>query len=276
MSEFGRRLLTEAGYDPLYVPHSLDMAVWSPLEDRQAAREQLSFADRFVIGINAANQDPFRKGFGEQIAAFREFARRHDDALMLIHTRAETRQGADLQALVDYYGVAKQVIFGDQYMIAAGLVSEAQMASWHGVLDVLSNTAYGEGFGLAVLQSQACGVPVIVNGFSAMDELCGAGWKVDGQDFWNRGHNAPWRVPFIGVGHRRVRGRVPARLRTTGKGPRVRDGLRRGPGSAGLLGAGAEGTSPAAGHDGAARGSCVRCVTCWSSSRRGAGPSGLR
>ena len=71
------------------------------------------------------------------------------------------------------------------------------MASWHGVLDVLSNCSYGEGFGLPVLQSQACGVPVIVNRFSAMDELCGAGWKVDGQTFWNRGHNATWQVPFI-------------------------------------------------------------------------------
>lgn len=30
-----------------------------------------------------------------------------------------------------------------------------------------------------------------------MTELCGAGWKVAGQDFWNRGHNANWRVPFI-------------------------------------------------------------------------------
>lgn len=198
MSQFGRRQLEDAGYDPLYVPHSLDTAVWSPLEDREQAREILNFSGRFVIGVNAANQDPVRKGFGEQIAAFARFSRKHDDALMLIHSRAETRQGADLNALIAHHGVSGKVILGDQYMIAAGLVSEAQMTSWHGVLDVLSNCAYGEGFGLAVLQSQAAGVPVIVTDGSSMTELCGAGWAVESQPFWNRGHNAEWRAPLIG------------------------------------------------------------------------------
>jgi glycosyltransferase involved in cell wall biosynthesis len=173
------------------------MRVWTPLPDRAAARAQLGFTDKFVIGINAANQDPVRKGFGEQLAAFRTFSARHDDAIMLIHSRAETRQGANLMAIVASMGLEKRVVFGDQYLIATGLVGEQQMVAWHSVLDVLSNCSYGEGFGLAVLQSQACGTPVIVTDFSAMSELCGAGWKVKGQPFWNRGHNASWLAPSV-------------------------------------------------------------------------------
>jgi glycosyltransferase involved in cell wall biosynthesis len=199
MSRFGEAQLLEAGFDPYYAPHALDMSLWKPLPDdeRAAVREQLGFRDRFVICLNAANQDPFRKGFGEQLAAFARLAKRHDDALMLIHARAESRQGINLTALIDDLGLQGRAVLGDQYQIAAGLVPDEQMARWHAIPDLCSNVSWGEGFGLAVLQSQAAGTPVVVNDFSAMAELCGAGWKIGGQRFWNKGHEAVWQVPFI-------------------------------------------------------------------------------
>jgi glycosyltransferase involved in cell wall biosynthesis len=196
-SRFGHRVLTDAGYDALYAPHALDMDAWSPLEDLDKAREMLGFTDKFVIGINAANQDPDRKGYWEQLAAFKTFSERHDDALMLIHTRANTQHGVDIGAMVEQLGLQGKAVPGDQYAIAAGMVTEGSMVSWHGVMDVLSNCSWGEGFGLPILQSQACAVPVVVTDYSAMSELCGAGWKVKGQEKWNRGHNARWMVPSI-------------------------------------------------------------------------------
>jgi glycosyltransferase involved in cell wall biosynthesis len=51
------------------------------------------------------------------------------------------------------------------------------MADVYSSLDVLLNPAMGEGFGLPVLEAQACGVPAIVTDFTAMSEVCGAGWK---------------------------------------------------------------------------------------------------
>ena len=42
----------------------------------------------------------------------------------------------------------------------------------------------GEGFGLPVLEAQACGVPAIVTDFTAMSEVCGAGWKVGYDRVW--------------------------------------------------------------------------------------------
>jgi len=197
MSRFGEAMLRDAGYDALYAPHALDLSVWKPLADRKAARQALGMDGRFVIGINAANQDPFRKGFGEQLAAFAQFAKRHDDALMLIHSRAQTRQGVNLAKLIGELGIGRQVMVGDQYQIAAGLIPESQMADWHGLLDLCSNCSYGEGFGLAILQSLAVGTPVAVTDCSSMTELCGAGWLVQGQPAFNRGHDAFWRVPFI-------------------------------------------------------------------------------
>jgi glycosyltransferase involved in cell wall biosynthesis len=197
MSRFGQQQITDAGFSAAYAPHALDMQVWSPLTDRDAGREHMGWAGKFVAVVNAANQDPFRKGFGEEFQAFAEFAARHDDALMLVHSRNATRQGADLQALIDDLGMRGRIVLGDQYGVASGLLTESQMVSWHGVPDVLVNCAWGEGFGLAVLQSQACGTPVITTDCSAMTELTGAGWTVEGQRSWNRGHSAWWRIPFV-------------------------------------------------------------------------------
>ena len=36
------------------------------------------------------------------------------------------------------------------------------MAGWYRSLDVLSACSYGEGFGLPILEAQACGSPAIV------------------------------------------------------------------------------------------------------------------
>jgi glycosyltransferase involved in cell wall biosynthesis len=59
-----------------------------------------------------------------------------------------------------------------------------KMALLYSAMDVLLNPATGEGFGVPVLEAQACGTPVIVTDFSAMQEVCGAGWKVGGQRWW--------------------------------------------------------------------------------------------
>ena len=52
------------------------------------------------------------------------------------------------------------------------------MAGMYSTLDVLMNASMGEGFGLTVLEAQSCGIPAIVTDFTAMREVCGAGWKV--------------------------------------------------------------------------------------------------
>lgn len=197
MSRFGQRQLEEAGHEAFYAPHALDTGVWSPLEDRAEARQKLGWSDSFIIGINAANQDPERKGLFEQIAAFARFSARHPEARMVIHSRQRTGNGVKLDAIIADQGLRDKVILGDQVQIGAHLVSEPQMVSWHGVIDVLSNCSYAEGFGLATLQAQACGTPVVVTDGSASRELCGAGWKVAGQEHWNRGHDAKWIVPSI-------------------------------------------------------------------------------
>jgi glycosyltransferase involved in cell wall biosynthesis len=76
-----------------------------------------------------------------------------------------------------------------------GMITREMMATWYRGLDVLSMCSYAEGFGLPLIEAQACGTPVITTDGSSMSELCGAGWLVSGTPFWTNGHGAWWKRP---------------------------------------------------------------------------------
>lgn len=198
MSEFGRVQLADAGWDALYAPHAIDTQLFAPRPDRDEVREQTGMAGRFLIGINAANQDPLRKGFAEQFEAFAQFRSAHPEALLLVNARAVTNQGLNLTTLAEGLGLGPDAVqFCDQYLYAAGLTGQDKMARWYGLLDLLSNCSFGEGFGLPILEAQACGTPVAVTACSAMSELCGGGWLVEGTRWFNKGHAAWWARPSV-------------------------------------------------------------------------------
>jgi glycosyltransferase involved in cell wall biosynthesis len=197
MSRFGQRMLEAAGFPAFYAPHSVDTAVFRPPVDREACRRKFGVEGRWVIGISASNSDGWRKGFSEQFLAFARFRCSHPDALLLMHTLVAAPGGLNLMAMADRIGIADGVRFSDQYAKLAGLIGPAELAEWYGACDVLSNCGYGEGFGLAILEAQAAGTPVVVTDCSAMSELCGSGWKVAGQEWWNETFGSWWTAPSI-------------------------------------------------------------------------------
>lgn len=186
MSRHGERLMRDAGLEPEYVPHGIDPAL-SPMDREQARRMVGLPEDRFIVGMVAANKGtPSRKGFGEVALAFKEFHAQHPEALLVLHTEhSGCMQGVNLDALFQTVGLPRDaVMFGDQYQgMVLGAPSEYMRALYSGI-DVLINPAYGEGFGIPVVEAQACGTPVIVQDFTAMSELAVTGWKVQGQRFW--------------------------------------------------------------------------------------------
>lgn len=181
-SRFGVQKLREAGYKPLYVPHSVDRSVYKPL-DRAESRQALGFqADEFVVGLVAANKGaPSRKAFDQQIRAFAEFQRRHKDAVLYLHTDMLGMQGENLRRIIELAGLPKEaVVEVPSYRYARGFIPWPWMAQAYNTFDVLLHATRGEGFGLTIIEAQACGCPVIVTDFSAMPELVtdGLGWKV--------------------------------------------------------------------------------------------------
>jgi glycosyltransferase involved in cell wall biosynthesis len=196
MSRFGYQRFREAGFSPVYVPHGIDTEVFRPL-DRDALRDKHGLCGKFVIGINGANNDAIRKGHPEQMLAFAKFRSAHPDAVLALHTGVHQEGGQDLEAVAENLGILDVTKIVDQYRYTAGYIQPAEIAEWYNIIDVLLECSYGEGFGLPVLEAQACGVPVIATDASAMTELSPHGWLAGGEPFWNGVHRAWWIRPSV-------------------------------------------------------------------------------
>jgi glycosyltransferase involved in cell wall biosynthesis len=197
MSRFGERMLGRL--DPLYVPHGINTNVYRPY-DKQQARGDSFPDDAFVIGMVAANKGrPSRKGFVQAFRAFAEFAQEHDNAYLYLHTMLDPNiaGGENLPALLrDLEIPMDRIRIADQYAMLYEPYAHEDMAKLYSALDVLLNPAMGEGFGIPVLEAQACGTPAIVTDFSAMVEVCGAGWHVEHRPHWT-GLNSWQAVPDV-------------------------------------------------------------------------------
>jgi len=71
------------------------------------------------------------------------------------------------------------------------------MAQIYTRTDVLLSASAGEGFGLPVLEAQACGTRVIVSNFSAQPELVGDGWCAQVQPQWNPAQHQWFATPLV-------------------------------------------------------------------------------
>ncbi|CAB4174277.1 RfaG Glycosyltransferase [uncultured Caudovirales phage] len=205
MSRFGEQALRDEGLDPLYVPHGINTNIFQPREDRNTIREAMGFpTDAFIVGMvaNNAGNTPSRKGFPEALQAFSRFRETHPDAHLWLHTcvtgdRAGTPAGLNIPLMCQMFGIpADAVSWPNQFEYEFG-IPDTDLAALYGAFDVLLNPSYGEGFGIPIVEAQACGTPVIVSDWTAMRELCGAGWKITGEPFFDAGHYAYYLHPFV-------------------------------------------------------------------------------
>lgn len=201
MSRFGETWMKRMELDPLYAPHAVDTNLFRYQPDvRDAVRDGMNIPrDAFLIGMVAANKgwNPqlSRKAFPQAMEAFARFAVEHEDAWFYAHTDPTSGGGTNLEilaaALEAKYGGRGMMVgpnarvrFPAKKEMLLGLPREL-MAAQYNAFSVLLNPSMGEGFGVPVVEAQACGVPVIVSDHSAMTELCGAGWLVNGDPFWD-------------------------------------------------------------------------------------------
>ena len=203
MSKFGLAELQRLGLDASYVPHGIDTDVFRPLTEFKGVpvREMLGVpADAFVIGMNAANKGShkIRKSFPQVFLAFAAFLKKRPDAILYLHAEKHGQAaGVDLVRLAQACGVPEgRIMYTDQYAYRMGLGADT-LAAMYSAFDVLLSPSMGEGFGIPVVEAQACGVPVIVSDATAQPELCGSGWTVGGVPDWDEAQGSWLHLPDV-------------------------------------------------------------------------------
>lgn len=189
MSRFGQQSMAECGIACDYIPHGVDVNVYKPL-DKADCRKQFEIDDdKFVVLMVAANQAfPSRKSFPEALAAFAEFHKAHPNSMLHLHTtpmpKGKMLEGIELWPLINALGIGDCTVFTDEYTMLLG-VPDNEMAKIYNAADVLLNPSMGEGFGVPIIEAQACGLPVITTAFSSMPELTINGIATEGfQQSW--------------------------------------------------------------------------------------------
>ncbi len=191
MSQHGQRLLTEAGWsDARHIPMGVDLDIYRPRPNTRAGCGLPEGV--FIAGMVAANSSfPSRKSIPEVLLAWKQWLEQGNQGLLYIHTllqpKYHERRGLFLPTLLNSLGLewatlddpagiaGASVLFPSQYRQWCGDYSDAQLADLYNCFDVLLSPSQAEGFGIPILEAQACGVPVVTLNTTAMPEITFSG-----------------------------------------------------------------------------------------------------
>jgi len=175
MCKYVEKELAKDGLSSVYIPHGVDTKVYKSMK-RDDIRDSLQIPkDEFVIGFVGTNISK-RKGQAEMMMAFKKIldAGYKFKVVMVTNVDGVSQGGYNMWKLADYIGVPKDILLFPSNVFS---FSEEEMAAWYNSFDILLNISHGEGFGIPMLESMACGTPVIATNFSSMTELVdGHGW----------------------------------------------------------------------------------------------------
>lgn len=174
-SKWGSRVFSEAINGPVTVlPHGFDPKIFYPMDRIEARRTFGISPTAFVMGYNAVNKQ--RK----QVPAFFETAAKlldrvpeligepSDPKLVLVFNGTKREDYYDIQALVDGYDLEQRGVV--VYNHETGLTDDAVRA-FYNALDIYTHLSGCEGFGLPIIEAQACRCVPIVQDYASMGEL---------------------------------------------------------------------------------------------------------
>lgn len=198
MSKFGANQMMDAGIEPAAtIYHAVDTNIFKPM-DKSECREVLGIPDdEYIVGMVMANKGD-RKQYPLQIQAVKRWADKNPDIniKIYIHTEPTAAMGGwDMRQLVKSIGFQGRVYSTNQYDTSVVPASPQLMATIYNGMDVLMNCSAGEGFGIPIIEAQACGVPVITHGVTAMPEITHYGYTVESVSDLMGGHFGWQYVP---------------------------------------------------------------------------------
>jgi glycosyltransferase involved in cell wall biosynthesis len=140
----------------------VDLQRFQPPADRSADRQHWKLADRDFLFLTVRRLDP-RMGLGNLIRAFAPVALNYPNARLWLAGKGP--DAPHLEALLRELKL-------EQHVRLLGFVPETELASLYGAADcTLMPSLDLEGFGLATVESLACGTPVMGTRSGATPEL---------------------------------------------------------------------------------------------------------
>jgi len=203
-SRHGKRELEYAGIpDVHYIPHGISTDVYKPLENKAECRKSFFLdPDEFVVLYVGWNR--VRKMIPRMLRGFKRFQELNPDVrsrfMLWTPVQPPRRPGEST------IGVADVGVNLLPEMVELDLTDACRWPSWNEVekigglpewdptggwdmvklynaADVLLSCTGGEGFGMTLVEAQACGVPVITTAYAAGPEQVGAGLTVKASDY---------------------------------------------------------------------------------------------
>ena len=140
------------GVDPSFHP--------LPADEVTTFRRRQGLPARFVLFVGTLEP---RKNLVRLVEAF---ARIRDGRVVLVLAGGRGWLYDELFARVEALGLSDEVIF-------PGYVMNEELTLWYNAATVLAYPSVYEGFGLPVLEAQACGTPVLTSNLSSLPEATG-------------------------------------------------------------------------------------------------------
>lgn len=192
---FGVNEFHKNGIDKVtYIPFGVDNNIFKPTADKRADKNWLGKRgvafdlnsqtsideDSFLIFMNGANKDPYRKGFMRNFIAIQLFLQNNPDARKdtRVFLHSWMKQARDLPHGAKVLQIQQYCKGTADYHNLQGVPEDA-MARMYGAADVFMHLSEGGGFEIPILEALSCGLPVIGSDFVGMGELIkDHGWPI--------------------------------------------------------------------------------------------------
>lgn len=158
------------------IPHGIEKDFGYTANGRKEFRRSIQVPDdAFLFGSVGRNAYyPGRKGFDRLIRAFAEADL--PNSYLYLHTGRWSESGSvPIEGVIEFYerehdGLSQRIKLPDDYNLVMGY-SQNGMNAMYSAFDCYVQPTLGEGFGIPVLEAQACGAVVIATDCTAMPEL---------------------------------------------------------------------------------------------------------
>tara|TARA_R110000824_G_scaffold47486_2_gene135187 strand:- start:870 stop:2123 length:1254 start_codon:yes stop_codon:yes gene_type:complete len=151
-----------------YLPHAVDTRIFRPFSDQEIqAGKKDHFGDdqRFTFFWN--NRNARRKMSSSLMYWFNEFAEEvgPENVRLIMHTEPKDPNGPDLVEIINNLDA-----LDGRIAFSTKKVPPEALSVMYNLSDCTVNIADAEGFGLATLESLACGTPILVNMTGGLQE----------------------------------------------------------------------------------------------------------